>query len=176
MKRKPYAIDDRQTPETPSRNPWKWIPTLYFAEALPYVTVMSISTVMYERMGLSNAEIAFYTSALYLPWVVKPLWSPFIDLAKSKRWWILAMEFLIAAAIAGVAFTLPSAHFLVFTLMFLWMMAFSSATHDIAADGFYMLALDPHEQSLYVGIRSTFYRIATIAGSGLLIMLSLIHI
>ena len=69
--------------------------------------------------GLSNAEIAFYTSALYLPWVVKPLWSPFIDLAKSKRWWILAMEFLIAAAIAGVAFTLPSAHFLVFTLMFL---------------------------------------------------------
>lgn len=97
---------------------------------------MSISTVMYERMGLSNAEIAFYTSALYLPWVVKPLWSPFIDLAKSKRWWILAMEFLIAAAIAGVAFTLPSAHFLVFTLMFLWMMAFSSATHDIAADGF----------------------------------------
>ena len=172
MKRKPYAIDDRQTPETPSRNPWKWIPTLYFAEALPYVTVMSISTVMYERMGLSNAEIAFYTSALYLPWVVKPLWSPFIDLAKSKRWWILAMEFLIAAAIAGVAFTLPSAHFLVFTLMFLWMMAFSSATHDIAADGFYMLALDPHEQSLYVGIRSTFYRIATIAGSGLLIMLA----
>lgn len=172
MKRKPYAIDDRQTPETPSRTPWKWIPTLYFAEALPYVTVMSISTVMYERMGLSNAEIAFYTSALYLPWVVKPLWSPFIDLAKSKRWWILAMEFLIAAAIAGVAFTLPSAHFLVFTLMFLWMMAFSSATHDIASDGFYMLALDPHEQSLYVGIRSTFYRIATIAGSGLLIMLA----
>lgn len=172
MKRNPYAIDDRQTPEAPSRNPWKWIPTLYFAEALPYVTVMSISTVMYERMGLSNAEIAFYTSALYLPWVVKPLWSPFIDLAKSKRWWILAMEFLIAAAIAGVAFTLPSAHFLVFTLTFLWLMAFSSATHDIAADGFYMLALDPHEQSLYVGIRSTFYRIATIAGSGLLIMLA----
>lgn len=145
---------------------------LYFAEALPYVTVMSISTVMYERLGLSNAEIAFYTSLLYLPWVIKPLWSPFIDLAKSKRWWILAMEFMIAIAIIGVAFTIPSAHFLFFTLMFFWLMALSSATHDIAADGFYMLALHPHEQALYVGIRSTFYRIATIAGSGLLIMLA----
>ncbi len=172
MKRSPYTKDERQTLEAPSRNPWGWIPTLYFAEALPYVTVMSISTVMYERMGLSNAEIAFYTSALYLPWVIKPLWSPFIDVAKSKRWWILAMEMLVAAAMVGVAFTLPSAHFLVFTLMFLWLMAFSSATHDIAADGFYMLALDPHEQSLYVGIRSTFYRVATIMGSGLLIMLA----
>ncbi|MCD8318930.1 MAG: MFS transporter [Paraprevotella sp.] len=155
-----------------SGNPWKWIPTLYFAEALPYVAVMSISTMMYERLGLSNAEIAFYTSMLYLPWVIKPLWSPFIDLAKSKRWWILAMELLIAAAIAGVAFTIPSPHFLFFTLAFFWLMAFSSSTHDIAADGFYMLALDPHEQTLYVGIRSTFYRIATIAGSGLLIMLA----
>ncbi len=172
MRRTPCAADGRQTPGATGRNPWEWIPTLYFAEALPYVTVMSISTVMYERMGLSNAEIAFYTSALYLPWVVKPLWSPFIDLAGSKRQWILAMEFLIAAGIAGVAVALPSARFLVLTLMFLWVMAFCSATHDIAADGFYMLALDPHGQSLYVGVRSTFYRIATIAGNGLLIMLA----
>ena len=173
MKREPYAAGNRPVAGTASsQNPWKWIPTLYFAEALPYVTVMNISTVMYERLGLSNAEIAFYTSALYLPWTIKPLWSPFIDLAKSKRWWILAMEVLIAIAIAGVAFTLPSTHFLLFTLLFFGLMAFCSATHDIAADGFYMLALHPHEQSLYVGIRSTFYRLATIFGGGLLIMLA----
>ena len=172
MKTTTYAPLDRQEPESHNRNPWKWIPTLYFAEALPYVAVMTISTVMYERLGLSNAEIAFYTSMLYLPWAIKPLWSPFVDLARSKRWWILAMELLIAVAIAGEAYTLPSAHFLVLTLTFFWIMAFSSATHDIAADGFYMLALSPHEQTLYVGIRSTFYRIATIAGGGLLIMLA----
>ncbi len=133
---------------------------------------MTVSAIMYKRLGLSNAEITFYTSWLYLPWTVKPVWSPFVDLVKSKRWWILIMEFLIAASIVGVAFTTPSAHFLWFTLLSFTIMAFCSATHDIAADGFYMLALSPHEQTLYVGIRSTFYRIATIAGSGLLIMLA----
>ena len=102
-----------QPAQTHSRNPWKWIPSLYFAEALPYVTVMNISTLMYERLGLSNAEIAFYTSWLYLPWVIKPVWSPLIDLAQSKRWWILCMELLVAIAIAGVAFTIPLPHFLI---------------------------------------------------------------
>ena len=153
-------------------NPWAWIPTLYFAEALPYVAVMTISVVMYERLGLSNADIAFYTSLLYLPWTMKPLWSPLIDLAKSKRWWILTMQLLIAISIFGVGFFVPTPFFIQATLACFWLMAFSSATHDIAADGFYMLALSPHEQTLYVGIRSTFYRIATIAGGGLLIMLA----
>lgn len=153
-------------------NPWAWIPTLYFAEALPYVAVMTISVVMYERLGLSNADIAFYTSLLYLPWTIKPLWSPLIDLAKSKRWWILTMQLLIAISIFGVGFFVPTPFFIQATLACFWLMAFSSATHDIAADGFYMLALSPHEQTLYVGIRSTFYRIATIAGGGLLIMLA----
>lgn len=153
-------------------NPWAWIPTLYFAEALPYVAVMTISVVMYERLGLSNADIAFYTSLLYLPWTIKPLWSPLIDLAKSKRWWILTMQLLIAISIFGVGFFVPTPFFIQATLACFWLMAFSSATLDIAADGFYMLALSPHEQTLYVGIRSTFYRIATIAGGGLLIMLA----
>lgn len=153
-------------------SPWLWIPSLYFAEALPYVAVMTVSVMMYKRLGLSNADITLYTSWLYLPWVIKPLWSPFIDLIKSKRWWILTMEVLIGAALAGVAFTLPMSNFLQMTLAAFWLMAFSSATHDIAADGFYMLALTSHEQALYVGIRSTFYRIATIAGSGLLIMVA----
>lgn len=159
-------------PRNARTNPWAWIPTLYFAEALPYVAVMTISVMMYKRLDISNTDIALYTSWLYLPWVIKPLWSPFIDLIKSKRWWILAMELLIGAGMAGIAFTIPTSHFFQSTLAFFWLMAFYSATHDIAADGFYMLALTPHEQTLYVGIRSTFYRIATIAGQGLLIMLA----
>lgn len=152
--------------------PWSWIPTLYFAEGLPYVAIMTISVIMYKRMGIGNAEIAFYTGWLNLPWVLKPLWSPFVDLMKTKRWWILLMQLVLGAGFAGVAFTLPGDYFFSATLAFFWLMAFSSATHDIAADGYYMLALDSHQQALFVGIRSTFYRIATIAGQGLLIMLA----
>ena len=151
-------------------HPWAWIPSLYFAEGLPYVVVMSIAVVMYKRLGLGNAEIALFTSWLYLPWVIKPLWSPIVDVLRTKRWWILAMQILIGASLAGVAFSLRAPHGIQWSLAFFWLMAFSSATHDIAADGFYMLALDEHDQALNVGIRSTFYRIATIAGQGLLTM------
>ena len=154
------------------RNPWSWIPTLYFAEGLPYVAVMTISLVLYKQLGLSNAEITFYTSWLYLPWVIKPLWSPFIDVVKTKRWWITAMQLLIGAAFGGVAFTIPSSFWLQGSLFFFWVMAFSSATHDIAADGFYMLGLDQHQQAWFVGIRSTFYRLATIFGQGILVMIA----
>ncbi len=151
---------------------WKWVPSLYFAEGLPYVIVMTLSLVMYKRMGISNTDIALYTSWLNLPWVIKPLWSPFVDLIKTKRWWIVSMQLLIGAGLAGIAFTIPTEHFFQVTLAVFWLLAFSSATHDIAADGFYMLGLTPHQQALYVGIRSTFYRIATIAGQGVLIMLA----
>ena len=155
-----------------SSSPWAWIPTLYFAQGLPYVAVMTISVIMYKRLGISNAELAFYTGWLNLPWVIKPLWSPFIDLMKTKRWWTTTMQLLIGAGLAGIAFTIPTEHFFQWTLAIFWLMAFSSATHDIAADGFYMLGLNSHQQALFVGIRSTFYRIATIAGQGLLIMLA----
>ncbi len=155
-----------------TKSPWAWIPSLYFAQGLPYVAVMTISVIMYKRLGISNAELAFYTGWLNLPWVIKPLWSPFIDLMKTKRWWITTMQLLIGAGLAGIAFTIPTEHFFQLTLAVFWLLAFSSATHDIAADGFYMLALDSHKQALFVGIRSTFYRIATIAGQGLLIMLA----
>lgn len=154
------------------RNAWSWIPTLYFAEGLPYVTVMTISIILYKQLGLSNAEITFYTSWLYLPWVIKPLWSPFIDLIKTKRWWVNAMQLLIGASLGGVAFTIPMGFWLQGSLFFFWIMAFSSATHDIAADGFYMLGLDQHQQAWFVGIRSTFYRFATIFGQGVLIMIA----
>jgi PAT family beta-lactamase induction signal transducer AmpG len=153
-------------------SPWAWIPTLYFAQGIPYVAVMTISVMMYKRMGIGNAELAFYTGWLNLPWVIKPLWSPFIDLLRTKRWWIVWMQLLIGAGLAGIAFTLPTSHFFAASLAVFWLLAFSSATHDIAADGFYMLALDTRQQAFFVGIRSTFYRVATIAGQGLLIMLA----
>ena len=151
---------------------WSWIPTLYLAEGLPYVAVMTISVIMYKKLGISNTDIALYTSWLYLPWVIKPFWSPFVDLFKTKRWWITAMQLLIGAGFAGVAFTLPVNSFFAWSLAMFWLVAFSSATHDIAADGYYMLALNEEDQAFFVGIRSTFYRIATIAGQGLLVILA----
>lgn len=155
-----------------NRDPWSWIPTLYFAEGLPYVAVMTIAVIMYKRLGLSNTEIALYTSWLYLPWTIKPLWSPFVDLVKTKRSWIIAMQGLIAAGFAGIAFFIPTPHYVQLTLAFFWLMAFSSATHDIAADGFYMLGLNNKEQSFFVGIRNTCYRFANIFGQGILVMLA----
>ena len=151
---------------------WNWIPTLYFAEGLPYVAVMTITVIMYKRLGLSNTEIALYTSWLYLPWTIKPLWSPFVDLIKTKRSWIIAMQSFIAAGFAGIAFFIPTEHYVQFTLAFFWLLAFSSATHDIAADGFYMLGLNNKEQSFFVGIRNTFYRFANIFGQGILVMIA----
>ncbi|WP_289758190.1 MFS transporter [uncultured Duncaniella sp.] len=155
-----------------SRNPWAWIPTLYFAQGLPYVAVMTISVIMYKRLGLSNTDIALYTGWLYLPWVIKPFWSPFVDIISTKRHWTITMQWLIGIAFAGIAFALPTSFFFSLTLAIFWLVGFTSATHDIAADGYYMLALTEHQQSLYVGIRSTFYRIATVAGQGLLVILA----
>jgi MFS transporter, PAT family, beta-lactamase induction signal transducer AmpG len=154
-----------------SRNPWAWIPTLYFGQGLPYMVVMSLSTVMYKNLGISNTEIAFYTSWLYLPWVIKPLWSPLVDMFRTKRYWIVVLQFLVGASLALVALTIPTSHFFQITIAVMWLMAFSSATHDIAADGFYMLALKEHEQAAFVGVRSTFYRIANLAGQGGLVYL-----
>lgn len=155
-----------------TRSPWAWIPTLYFAQGLPYVAVMTVSVIMYKRFGLSNTDIALYTSWLYLPWVIKPFWSPIVDILKTKRWWIVIMQLLIGAGLAGIALTLPTPFYFKASLAFFWLLAFSSATHDIAADGFYMLGLDDSQQSFFVGIRSTFYRLAMITGQGLLIILA----
>ena len=154
------------------KSPWAWIPTLYFAQGLPYVAVMTISVIMYKRLGISNTDIALYTGWLYLPWVIKPFWSPFVDIIKSKRWWTVSMQWILAFTFAGVAFAIPVPFFFQLTLAVFWVMGFTSATHDIAADGFYMHALTEHEQSLYVGIRSTFYRVATVAGQGLLVIIA----
>lgn len=155
-----------------TRSVWWWIPTLYFGQGIPYVAVMLLSVILYKNMGVSNTEIALYTSWLYLPFVIKPLWSPFVDMFRSKRWWIVWLELVIGAAFALVALTLPMDNFFRLTLAVFWLLAFSAATHDIASDGFYMLGLVPHEQAAYVGIRSTFFRLSMITGQGGLVYLA----
>jgi PAT family beta-lactamase induction signal transducer AmpG len=159
-------------PVVRQRNPWLWIPTLYFAQGIPYVVVMTLSTVLYKNLNLSNTDIALYTSWLYLPWVIKPLWSPLIDLFRTKRFWIVTLQIAIGVAFALVAFTLPGPKFFQLSLAVFWLMAFSSATHDIAADGFYLLANNPGQQSAFVGVRSTFYRMATLSAQGGLVYLA----
>ncbi len=154
------------------RNPWAWVPSLYYAEGVPYALVMLVSVIMYKRLGISNAEIGFYTGILYLPWVIKPLWSPIIDMLKKKRFWIIIMQFIVGMGLLGVSLSIPTSNFLLYTLIFFFLMAFSSATHDIAADGFYMLGLDVHQQAYFTGIRSTFYRIAIITAQGVLVIIA----
>lgn len=154
------------------RDPWAWIPTLYLAEGLPYVVAMTVSVIMYKDFKISNTAIALWTSWLYLPWTIKPLWSPFVDILGTRRRWIWAMQLLLGGGLAGVALTIPVPHMFQWTLAFFWLVAFNSATHDIAADGFYMLANSEQQQAFFVGVRTTFYRIATIAGQGLLVVLA----
>ncbi|MBO4944610.1 MAG: MFS transporter [Muribaculaceae bacterium] len=155
-----------------SVSPWAWIPTLYVAEGLPYFAVNTLTVLMYVNMGIGVAEMAFFTGWLYLPWVIKPFWSPFVDLFRTKRWWTVGMEYLIAFAMAAVGLLLPLPGFFATTLVCFWLMAFFSATHDIAADGYYMLELTPHDQAAFVGVRSTFYRIASVVGQGGLVMMA----
>ena len=151
---------------------WSWVPSLYYAEGLPYAFVMIVSVVMYKKLNISNTEIALYTSWLYLPWVIKPLWSPFVEIFKTKRFWIIFMQLLIGTGLAGIALTIPSSNMFKYTLAFFWLIAFSSSTHDIAADGFYMLGLSSHDQAWFIGIRNTFYRFAILTGQGLLVILA----
>ena len=163
-----------------SSNPWSWVPTLYFAEGIPYFIVNTISVIMFTNMGMSKGDMAMYTSLLYLPWVIKPLWSPFVDIIRTKRWWIITMQALMSAAMLLLPFLLPqsggealaSSPLFFVTLALFWVTAFASATHDIAADGFYMHGLDSGTQAEFVGIRSTFYRLSSIFGQGVLVALA----
>jgi PAT family beta-lactamase induction signal transducer AmpG len=164
--------DNNNTAAPKQRSPWFWIPSLYYAEGIPYVVVMSVAVIMFKRLGISNTDITLYTGWLNLPWVIKPLWSPIVDLLKTKRWWIVIMQLIIGTALGGIALAIPLPLFFKVTLIFMWLLAFSSATHDIAADGFYMLGLNEHQQAYFVGIRSTFYRLAMITGQGILIILA----
>ncbi|WP_158977002.1 AmpG family muropeptide MFS transporter [Cellulophaga sp. L1A9] len=148
---------------------WAWVPILYFTQGLPYVLVVTVSVIMYKKLGVSNEDIGLYTSLLYLPWVLKPFWSPLVDLKSTKRKWFLGMQLLIALALFGVGLTIPTNMFFTTTLACFWMAAFASATNDIASDGYYMLGLTEKKQSFFVGLRSTFYRLAMVTGEGLIV-------
>ena len=151
---------------------WAWVPTLYFAQGLPYALVVTVSVIMYKRLGFSNSDLGLYTSLLYLPWVIKPLWSPFVDLKSTKRNWFLGMQLLASVALFAIGLTLPTNIFFVTSLACFWMVAFASATNDIATDGYYMIGLTEDKQSFFVGMRSVFYKLANVTGQGLLVVLA----
>ena len=172
-----------------TRNPWTWIPTLYFAQGIPFIFINMVTMVLFTQLGMSETDAALYTGWLYLPWVIKPFWGPIVDIFKTKRWWTVTMQLCVAIGLGAIAFTLPinddatikmaidSKQFVgtdvfMVCLFFYFITAFCSATHDIASDGFYMLALDTNQQSMFVGIRSTFYRCASVFGQGGLVMIA----
>ena len=163
-------------------SPWAWVPTLYFAQGIPYFIVNNISVLMFAKMGVPNGDMALFTSLLYLPWTIKPFWSPFVDIIRTKRWWVVSMQILMSIAFILLALTIPHpdeatmaagttpiSMFTVTLILFI-ITAFASATHDIAADGFYMLGLDTKKQAFFVGIRNTAYRLAMLTGQGLIVM------
>lgn len=165
------------------RNPWAWIPTLYFAQGIPFIFINMVTMVMFTKLGMSKSDATLYTGWLYLPWVIKPFWGPIVDVLKTKRWWTVTMQLCVAIGLGLIAFTMPlpgaaeikqglpvSAFSL--CLFCYFVTAFCSATHDIASDGFYMIALNTNEQSMFVGIRSTFYRCASVFGQGGLVMIA----
>ena len=152
--------------------PWYWIPVLNFASGLPYAIIISVSVIMYKNLGINNEDIGIYTSLLYLPWVIKPLWSPFIDLYSTKRKWFLSMQLVISIAFLIVGLTIPFSNFFVISLAVFWVAAFASASNDVASDGFYMLALEKEQQSFFLGIRSTFYRLSMLTGNGLIVVIA----
>ena len=155
-----------------NKRAWAWIPILYFTQGLPFVMVVTVSVIMYKKLGVSNADIGLYTSWLYLPWVIKPLWSPYVDLISTKRNWFLAMQLLASVALLGIGLTLPTNIFFVSTLACFWVVGFASATNDVASDGYYMIGLTQDRQAFFVGIRSVFYKLANVTGQGLLVILA----
>ena len=169
---------------TKTKNPWWWVPTLYFAEGIPYFVVNNISVMMFTKMGVPNGDMSFFTTLLYFPWFLKGVWSPIVDVVKTKRWWIVVMQILMTAAMILLTLTLPfpsaetvasgttSISIFTVTLVIFIITAFASATHDIAADGFYMLAHSPSSQAAFIGIRSVFYRVASVFGQGVLVAIA----
>ncbi len=153
-------------------NPWFWVPSLYFVQGLPYIAVNILSVIMFKNLGMSNTDLAYYTGLLYLPWVVKPFWAPFVDIIRTKRWWTVAMQLFIGLCFCALALLLPFQATTKCLLAVFWILGLASATHDIAADGFYMKALNESKQSMFVGIRSTFYRCAMVFGQGVLVMIA----
>ncbi|MEW6004398.1 MAG: MFS transporter [Stygiobacter sp.] len=151
---------------------WFWIPTLYIAKAISFIIITSVSVIMYQSLEVSNSEIIFYTSLLYLPWLIKPFWSPLIDAIGTKRDWILFTQVLLAISFIVIAFLIQLPDYFQFTIIALWIVSFIAATHDIAVDGFYLVALKESDQSFFIGIRNSFYKIALISTATLVLLFS----
>jgi MFS transporter, PAT family, beta-lactamase induction signal transducer AmpG len=151
-------------------SPWRWVPTLYVAEGLPYALVTSVSLVLYKNLDVPNGTITFWSALLGLPWIFKPLWGPMVDSLHTRRLWAWVMQLVMGAILAGVALALPLPHFFQITLALFCLLAFASATHDIAADGFYILALHEGDQAFFSGVRNTFYKAANIGAQGGLVV------
>ena len=174
----------KETDKVRRQSPWWWVPTLYFAEGVPYFVVNNISVMMFTKMGVPNGDMSFFTSLLYFPWFLKGIWSPIVDVVKTKRWWIISMQALLTAMMILLTLTLPHPEpdvvasgstpisMFTVTLVLFIIAAFASATHDIAADGYYMLAHSPSSQAAFIGIRSVFYRVASVFGQGVLVYIA----
>lgn len=174
----------KETDKVRRQSPWWWVPTLYFAEGVPYFVVNNISVMMFTKMGVPNGDMSFFTTLLYFPWFLKGIWSPIVDVVKTKRWWIISMQALLTAMMILLTLTLPHPEpdvvasgstpisMFTVTLVLFIIAAFASATHDIAADGYYMLAHSPSSQAAFIGIRSVFYRVASVFGQGVLVYIA----
>ncbi|MBD2694159.1 MFS transporter [Anabaena catenula] len=160
------------TNKTTSLSPWLYIPTLYFAEGIPYMIINAVSVIFYKKLGIDNTQITFWTSLISFPWILKMFWSPFVDIYSTKRKWLLTMQIIMFFCLSFLALSFHLPNFFFISLGILTIAAFISATYDIATDGFYMLALHPEQQALFVGIRSLFYRFAILFSTGFLVFLA----
>ena len=159
-------------PAGPTRHPLTWVPSLYLAMGLPNVMVGVVAAIIYKNLGVSNEDIALYTSQMYLPWVLKPLWAPLLEAHRTKRWWVIAMQFTMAASLGMVAFCLPLEGFFRASLAFFWITGFASATQDTVADGVFMTTMPVTEQARYAGLQGMCWNLGAVIASGLLVSLT----
>ncbi|MEK8045222.1 MFS transporter [Ideonella margarita] len=155
-----------------NRHPLTWVPSLYLAMGLPNVMVGVVAAILYKNLGVSNEDIALYTSQMYLPWVLKPLWSPLLEPFQTKRWWALCMQLVMMASLGAVAFCLPLDSFFQASLAFFWITGFASATQDIVADGIFITTMPLKDQARYAGLQGMCWNLGAVVGSGLLVSLT----
>jgi len=153
-------------------NPLKWIPSTWFAMGLPFVALSTASAIMYKNFGISDTSIAFWTSLIMLPWTLKPLWGPFLEMFKTKKYFVYITQIFTGCLFGLVALSLKLDHFFAISISLLAIIAMSASTHDTAADGIYLNELDSKQQAKYVGWQGAFYNIAKIVSGGLLVYLA----
>jgi len=159
-------------PSTPRRSPVAWVPTLYFAEGLPFYAVNFMALLFYQGVGVDNAKTAFVVSMLAWPWTLKPVWSPLLEMYRTKKFFVVLMQLLGGAGLLLLALALPLPGYFAWSIAILTLVAFASSTHDIAADGVYLASLSPREQAAYAGWCGAFYNVARIFSMGGLIALA----